>query len=229
MRVSAFTANGRRVFDEGMTAAAGGRETAVTVTYRGATWSRVTSKIGPMQVPACGPGAVIGPGVMIGPGGWGAVLRNELGCGKYTAAGQQIDGINAIKISGNKALDAVWVNPATFLPVRAVLISGLGPLQTDFRWLSPTRAGLAQLSVPIPVGFRQVPAPSPGSRRHPSVSSVPPARPAAQPGQSHPGLGELGPQAGPPRRSRRLPVLGEAALRLRQAETGQHAGVIGWP
>jgi len=50
----------------------------------------------------------------------------------------------------------LWVNPATYLPVRPKL----GGLQTDFQWLSPTPAGLALLNMPVPAGFHQVPPPS---------------------------------------------------------------------
>jgi hypothetical protein len=50
----------------------------------------------------------------------------------------------------------LWVNPATYLPVRLKL----GGLQTDFQWLSPTPAGLALLNMPVPAGFHQVPPPS---------------------------------------------------------------------
>ena len=41
------------------------------------------------------------------------------------------------------------------------LILDLGPLnsRTDFRWLPPTPANLAQLKVTVPAGFTQVPPP----------------------------------------------------------------------
>jgi hypothetical protein len=73
---------------------------------------------------------------------------------------QRVDGIDAVKITGGKALVALWVNPATYLPVRAISRFGRGRAQTDFRWLSPTRARLFRLSVRVPAGFRQVPPPS---------------------------------------------------------------------
>ncbi len=49
-----------------------------------------------------------------------------------------------------------WVDPATYLPIQMAL-----PHQrTEFRWLAPTPANLAQLKVTVPVGFKQVPPPS---------------------------------------------------------------------
>ena len=67
-----------------------------------------------------------------------------------------IDGINTIKITGDAGRFTFWVNPATYLPVRAIL----GQRQTDFRWLPATPARLAQLKVTVPAGFKQVPAPA---------------------------------------------------------------------
>ena len=73
---------------------------------------------------------------------------------------QRVDGINAVKLTGGKALVALWVNPATYLPVRAIFGLGQGRAQTDFRWLAPDQASLAQLGVPVPAGFRQIQPPS---------------------------------------------------------------------
>jgi len=61
----------------------------------------------------------------------------------------------------------IWVNPATFLPVRTLstlaLIGGRHARawreQTDYQWLKPTRANLAHLGVRIPAGYTRVPAP----------------------------------------------------------------------
>ena len=47
----------------------------------------------------------------------------------------------------------MWVNPATYLPVRY----DVGGSQTDYQWLTPTAAHLALLDLPIPAGFKQVP------------------------------------------------------------------------
>jgi len=153
-KISAFTATGQRVLDVGTTPAPGGGGVTVAVVYRGATWWRAAT--GPPPVPArCG-----GPNVIIGHGGWPTFIRHQLGCGGYMTAGRQrVDGVNAIKITGGEGLAVLWVDPATYLPVRVLLAIGDQRPQTDFRWLSTTPANLAQLRVPVPVGFRQVPPP----------------------------------------------------------------------
>jgi hypothetical protein len=48
----------------------------------------------------------------------------------------------------------IWVNAATYLPVRSVA-AGLGaqPLVSEFTWLAPTAANLAILTPRIPAGF----------------------------------------------------------------------------
>jgi len=40
---------------------------------------------------------------------------------------QRVDGIDAVKITGGKALVALWVNPATYLPVRAISAAETAP------------------------------------------------------------------------------------------------------
>ena len=154
-KFSAFTATGQRVVDVRNTPAAGGGGMTVAVVYSDATWWRAVTAPGPLGRPRCGGGNVI-----IGHGGWPTFIRHELGCGGYTTAGRQrVDGINAIKIAGGKGLAVLWVDPATYLPVRALLAIGNQRPQTDFRWLPITPASLAQLRVPVPAGFRQVPPP----------------------------------------------------------------------
>jgi hypothetical protein len=157
-KVSAFTATGQRVFDTRTTGAAGRGKATVAVIYRDTTWWRATYRA-VQPAPSCG------SGITIGSGGWPAYIRHALGCGEFTQDGRQrVDGIDAIKLTG-RGLGALWVNPATYLPVRALLAFGPEQSQTDFRWLSPTPANLAQLSAPVPAGFRQVPPPSAAARR----------------------------------------------------------------
>ena len=158
MSLSAFSATGQRVFARGITSGHG-KPTTVVVIYRDATWWRAAGG----AVPARSAGAPprCGPDVTLGPGGWPAFIREELSCGEYAMDGrQQVDGMDAIKITGNKGLDTLWVNPATYLPARAIFTFGRLRTQTDFRWLPPTPANLARLSVRVPPGFRQVPPPS---------------------------------------------------------------------
>jgi hypothetical protein len=158
MSLSAFSATGQPVFTRGISPGHG-EQTTVVVIYRDATWWRaagggVPARSG-LAPPRCG------PDVTIGPGGWPAFIREELSCGEYTADGRQrVDGMDAIKITGDKGLDTLWVNPATYLPARAIFTFGRLRTQTDFRWLPPTPANLARLSVRVPAGFRQVPPPS---------------------------------------------------------------------
>jgi hypothetical protein len=162
LKVSAFTAAGHRIFDLGITAVHG-TLTSTGVSYRSGTWWRGAA--GPAPAGNGPAPAQCGPDVQLGAGGWPAFIRHALGCGEYTPDGRQlVDGIDAIKLTG-KGLGALWVNPATYLPVRALFTFGSEQIQTDFRWLSPTPANLAQLSAPVPAGFRQVPPPSVAARR----------------------------------------------------------------
>jgi hypothetical protein len=87
----------------------------------------------------------------------------------FTVAGRQwVDGVDAIKLTGHQrsAAATIWVDPDSYLPVRLTnpvhLMAGetdqqdAGTLTIDFRWLPPTRANLAELTAPIPKGFREV-------------------------------------------------------------------------
>jgi hypothetical protein len=156
-KASAFTAAGQPVFSERTTHAAGRSET-VAVVYPDATWWRATAAPPAGRAPGCPPGGT--PGLTI-ISRWASFIGNELRCGGYRMDGRQrVDGIDAVKLTGGKTLVALWVNPATYLPVRVISSFGQGRAQTDFRWLSPVQARLSQLSVRIPAGFRQVPPPS---------------------------------------------------------------------
>jgi hypothetical protein len=153
-----FTPGGRRVFaQESATEANGKTVQEVTVIYADATWWRATLRqpSGPTRSTA----ARCGPGAQIGAGGWPAFIRHDLSCGEFRMAGRQrVGGVQVVKLTGSNGTTA-WVDPSTYLPVR-VIIGGLKPTQIDFRWLAPTEANLAQLSVRVPAGFRQVPPPS---------------------------------------------------------------------
>jgi hypothetical protein len=152
--ISAFTATGRPIFGQRLTGAGGGP--AVTVIYRDATWWRAVPPGAQPPVPR-----TCGPGVDIGAGGWPAFIRFELRCGEYTTDGRQrVDGVDAIKLTGDRGRAALWVDPKTYLPVRAIFAFARTPTQTDFRWLRPTSANLAHLRLQVPPGFRQVPPPA---------------------------------------------------------------------
>lgn len=94
-----------------------------------------------------------------------AVIRSELADGKFRLIGTQTsDGQRLIELRGadsNAGVAAhyrtltIWVNAATYLPVRSVA-AGLGTprLVSEFTWLPPTAANLALLKPTIPAGFR---------------------------------------------------------------------------
>jgi hypothetical protein len=99
--------------------------------------------------------------VDLGAGGWPAFTRFELSCGAYLAhSRERVDGVDALKLTGNRGLVALWIDPKTYLPVRAVFDLGQQPIQTDFRWLPPTSASLAHLKLQVPPAFRQVHPPA---------------------------------------------------------------------
>lgn len=100
---------------------------------------------------------------------WTRIIRAGLACGMFTVAGRQwVDGVDAIKLAGHPpaAGTAIWVDPRSYLPVRLtgqvqLSVGGTGrqptgTLTIDFRWLPPTKANLAELTAPIPAGFREV-------------------------------------------------------------------------
>jgi hypothetical protein len=153
-KISAFTAAGRPVFDERLTTAGGGPAEAVI--YGNGTWWRAAPAGTQAPVPQ-----TCGKGVELGAGGWPAFIRFELSCGAYVVhSRERVDGVDALELTGNRGLVALWVDPRTYLPVRAVFDLGQHPVQTDFRWLPPTSANLAHLSLRVPPAFRQVHPPA---------------------------------------------------------------------
>jgi len=170
-RFSGFTSVGRPVFDWQTTGSGAPGFTAVN--YRSKTWWRASLSAMPRLVkPATGHGGQNGAdqpasvrcarnALIAGPDtGWPTRIRDGLKCGAYMLDGRQrIDGINAVKLSMLGGAGTLWVDPATYLPVRDAIDLGGVQEQTDFRWLPPTRANLAQLQVKIPAGFTRVPPP----------------------------------------------------------------------
>ncbi len=92
-------------------------------------------------------------------------LRTAVSSGTLAVAGRQrVAGIEAIALAsrpGSLLSETILVSPATYLPVRvAVRPNPGGPVlqQTAvITWLTPSAQNLAQLTVSIPAGFRQVP------------------------------------------------------------------------
>jgi hypothetical protein len=181
-RSEIFSASGQPGFDQGY-AATSTSVTHTSVSYPAKTWSTSTVKAGKLRPPGQ-PGlrgtclAAICLDLMQDPGTLTSDIREALSHGQLTRDGtEDINGINAIKLvavvtkpqaSGQFAFvgrTTLWVNPATYLPVRinTNLTATLGHGQTthivgtrDVSWLPATRANLADLRVPIPAGFTQV-------------------------------------------------------------------------
>jgi hypothetical protein len=99
------------------------------------------------------------------PGDMAADLRTEQSCGMLRLAGTgSVDGVHAVRLTGTSGgiSETYWVDTSTYLPPRitTVWLGTNGPVQQDdLRWLPPTEANLANLTVPIPAGFRQIPPP----------------------------------------------------------------------
>lgn len=111
------------------------------------------------------------------PGTVASTLRNAVSCGTLAVTGRQpVDGIEAIELTsrpGSAINETVWVDPATYLPVRinVDLVPGAPIWQTvNITWLPATAQNLAKLIVPIPAGFRHIPA----AEIRPTVSKAQP-------------------------------------------------------
>jgi hypothetical protein len=104
---------------------------------------------------------------------WPTSIAKALSCGLFRLAGRQyVDGVDAMRLDSNPQFGfrvTLWVNPATYLPVRLAATFPAKPgqryqqLVTDFRFLPPTRATLAALHAAerrasIPASFRLLPA-----------------------------------------------------------------------
>jgi hypothetical protein len=100
-------------------------------------------------------------------------IPKALTCGQFYLAGrQQVDGVTAMTLIAKPqpgfARLALWINPATYLPVRmdVTFRAGHGAqslLRYDYRWLLPTEANRAALHAAIrratiPASFRKLPA-----------------------------------------------------------------------
>jgi hypothetical protein len=154
---SVFTATGQHLFDQRITIRNGSLATTV-VNYTSHTWW-TTQSPRPAATGSASATCLPGGGVRLSGGhnAWPDFIRSQLACGAYSVAGKQaVDGVDALKITGNSGHLTLWVNPATYLPMR---LRAPGGLQTDFQWLPPTMAHRAMLNVPVPAGFHQVPPP----------------------------------------------------------------------
>jgi hypothetical protein len=165
------------------TAVIAGKLSGVVVTYQPGTWYRM-----PLDAFTAGPVNGCGANALAAVGGnppdWPSFIRATLACGAAAVAGRaEVNGAETIKVNSDVIVAAgdgsggtrlrvrytLYVNPATYLPVRMVSGPVLG-LQggqqspasfssvADFQWLPPTAANVAEAGVPIPAGFRQLDA-----------------------------------------------------------------------
>ena len=141
--------------------------------------------------PGCGPAVsdlpwLLHPGLVgvsgttgtLLPGTVASTLRNAVSCGTLAVTGRQpVDGIEAIELTsrpGSVINETVWVDPATYLPVRINVdaVPGGSTWQTvNITWLPATAQNLAKLTVPVPAGFRHIPA----AEIRPTISKAPPS------------------------------------------------------
>ena len=157
-KLSSFTASGQRVFDERITVGKSSMATTV-VTYTSHTWWRAQSAR-PAGARSASQGCLPGGQIRLNgsANAWPDFIHSQLACGAYTVAGKQLlGGVEALKITGGSGQITLWVNPATYLPMR--LEQGR-LVQVNFQWLAPTRANLAMLNMPVPASFHQVVPPS---------------------------------------------------------------------
>jgi hypothetical protein len=176
-RAVTYSSSGHLLYDEG----SGTASLYTVVNYRTRAWARQHESGRPA---ALAPGArgcvpvvaalplLFQPGLPAGgpdaswlPSTVAKDLRAAVSCGNLASAGtQRVDGIEAIKLTSSPDSlipETIWVSPGTYLPVRVVIRPGPGtpgPWQSvNITWLKPTTQNLANLTVPIPAGFRRVP------------------------------------------------------------------------
>jgi hypothetical protein len=92
-----------------------------------------------------------------------------------------VDGVDAIRLAGHGAMPhtTLWVDPATYLPVRLTTevqalrahptrkaFNTTATVTVDYRWLAPTRANLTVLTAPIPKGFTLAELPLPVPKQY---------------------------------------------------------------
>lgn len=107
------------------------------------------------------------------PGGFQMMLRH----GWSRVAGRPVvDGRQTIQfvaaghfpvlgqVAPGPVTERLWVDPATYLPVKWAIVTPQGVSTRDYRWLAPTAANRAELTAPIPPGFTFLPQPPPYDR-----------------------------------------------------------------
>jgi hypothetical protein len=171
-RSQGLTTTGQPVFDTGL-AETSETATSILVDYPARVWWQYVQHFPAWTPPPASARScrdVLDFTTDLYPTEWAADIHKALTCGQFTISGtEQVNGIDAIKLTPVRpdVMTAVlWVDPSTYLPVRVAVeirTSPGGPFelnhQADVQWLPPTAANLAKLTVPIPPGFAQIPAP----------------------------------------------------------------------
>jgi hypothetical protein len=184
-RYEIFSESGQPVMDTGL-AATPASWTTTRVFYHTKTWWRAAERsTTPLPRPpvheSCSSWIPVIPAIFESRAVLIANIREALACGQLTNEGTQyVDGVAAVKLvavstflvhnpgSTVSATTTLWVDPASYLPVRWAQYwkttgrtgGTTSSIDEDVEWLSPTSANLAQLTVPIPPGFRRVSPPS---------------------------------------------------------------------
>jgi len=115
----------------------------IFVQYGNRTWSDTTAAVATQP----GDGSVQGIRESIATGDFTAPRKTELN-------GQTVLELTSHdKIAGKESEQIVWVDPATYLPVRTLSDDGGVKIQVDYGFLPPTPANMAKLKATIPPGF----------------------------------------------------------------------------
>jgi hypothetical protein len=134
----------------------------ITINYRSRTWSTTTYPWGsatPANTPGPRPETISQSS---------DALRAAIKAGSMTDAGRaDVDGQRAIQLVQGSAKTGeidMWVNPATYLPIRTIetapgeSVTSNGAIREDYKWLPGTSAAMRLLTPAgaIPAGFTQV-------------------------------------------------------------------------
>jgi hypothetical protein len=138
------------------------RTISIEINYQSRTWSKTIYSFGSTSR-AAGPAPLAGT-----PTQDAARLRAEVTAGKVTLVGPaSVDGQRAIELRQGSAATGLldmWVNPATYLPIRTIgTAAGMSQssdqaIRDDYQWLPGTPANLHLLTAAaaIPPGFTRV-------------------------------------------------------------------------
>jgi hypothetical protein len=135
----------------------------ITINYGNRTWSRTTYPWG-YETPPNTPGPLPQTTAQAAD-----VLRDAVNAGSMTDAGPaEVDGQRAIHlVQGSTKTGEIdmWVDPATYLPIRTIetapgeSAASDRAIRDDYKWLPDTAANLSLLTPAgaVPAGFTQVP------------------------------------------------------------------------